>query len=435
MPIFDKVIQEALSWIPPRPSPRALELPQRSGRADALIGLRRAGKTWRMFQQIHELLEAGVPRERMLYLNLEDERLGHPHSEDLTRMLELWEAAVPDLRARGGFLYLDEVQRVTGWERFVRRILETTALQVTVTGSSSELLAGELATALRGRCHRLELLPFSFMEWRERGERLERASKDDVGLAGSGDGELKVLFLAYLQEGGLPDVFGEADEVLRMTLLQDHAHAVVLRDVAERHNVGNLVGLGELAHELLSGTARKFSLNRFYNKLRSQGYRVSRDSLRAWYRYLQEAYLCSGVPIASRSPQVRRVNPEKVYVIDTGLALAHAPQGMADQGHMLETAVYWELRRRGFTCAWVQTRGGREVDFLATSPRRERTLIQVCTDLTSSRTQDREMEGLMEAMDELHVAEGLVITVEHEESFDIGEGRIKIIPAWRWFQG
>ena len=413
-PAFDAVVAEALAWEVPLPAPRSVALAYRLGTADALIGLRRIGKTWRMFQQIHALREQGIAPDHILYLNLEDDRLRPYREGDLSRLLEAWQRCVPHLEPRAAHLFLDEVQVVPAWESFVRRLTERREMHVTVSGSSAKLLSGELATALRGRSHEVRLFPFAYREWHAFHQR-----SDDC-------------FAEYLRVGGLPETF-TLPPVEHRRHLQEQAQMVVLRDVAERHRLNNLPVMEAFAEQLLANTARLFSVHRLYNELMSRGHRVGKDSVYAWFAHLQEACLIEALPIASRSPRTQRVNPVKVYVADTGLAPAFSRAGVHDTGHLLETAVFWELRRRGLECAYVRTRDGKEVDFMATTPEGKRALVQACADWSDRTTQDRELAALHAAMEELYIDRAVVITLAHRETIPARDGLIEIVPAHEWF--
>jgi predicted AAA+ superfamily ATPase len=413
----------------PRPSPREARLPALPGKADALIGMRRAGKTWRMYQEIHDQLDAGAGPGQLLYLNFEDERLPEVEGADLHRFVDAWRRRHPDAIGKPLNLYLDEVQNVPGWESFVRRMLDRGDTRVVVTGSSAQLLSREIATSLRGRALPTEIAPFSFREALTfRGEELPEAwpvSSDRGSL-------LHARFAAYLRSGGFPEV-QDLDDRTRVRVLQDYVDVVVLRDVIERHSVSNVEALRYLVRRLLSDPAGRFSINRFYNALKSQGRKVSKDSLYAALAHIEDAFLVFTLPIDHRSEAVRSANPRKAYPVDPGLAVAHSFSAARNTGHLLETAVYLELRRRGYTCGYVKTGSGFEVDFAAR--RRglgDELLVQVCADATEPGTRDRELRALDEAMKERKLGEGLLLTMGETDTVEVGAGTVTIRPTWRW---
>ncbi|MCP4659975.1 MAG: ATP-binding protein, partial [bacterium] len=315
------------------------------------------------------------------------------------------------------------------WEVFVRRMIDSENVSVVLSGSSAKLLGREIATSMRGRSLSSELLPFSFRE------SLLHAGID-VPSRWPPASRQKALFEnrfdQYLEHGGFPEVPGPPRE-LRIRILQDYVDAVLFRDVAERHRVENLPALRYLQHALLSRPAGKFSIHRLHNDLKSLGVRVGKDSLYSYLKHLEDAFLLFTTEISSASLRVRQSNPRKCYPVDHGLAAAISFKASGDQGHLLENAVYLELRRRGWSACYVSTRSGFEVDFLAENRIGERQLIQVCAELSDPGTRRRELRALAEAMDELTIAAATVVTLRDEDTLDLEPGQVRIIPAWRWF--
>ncbi len=173
---------------------------------------------------------------------------------------------------------------------------------------------------------------------------------------------------------------------------------VIFRDVVERHGVENLPALRYLERSLLASPAGRFSVSKLFNDLKSQGIKVGKDTLYEYLAHLEDSFLLFTVPVASASVRVRQVNPRKCYPVDPALASALSFRASEDLGHLLETAVYLELRRRGRPLGYVTTRNGYEVDFLAEDSGGSRELIQVCADLESTR--QREFRALEEGMKE-----------------------------------
>lgn len=427
--VIDAIVSEFDATALPVPSQREVQLPCLAGKADALIGMRRSGKTWRMFQEIAERLAGGASPGQLLYLNFEDERLPACNGEDLHRFVDAHRRRHPEDIRRPLHLYLDEVQNVPGWERFVRRALDKHGTRVVVTGSSAQLLSREIATSLRGRALATELAPFSFREALIHAgvpvpEVWPASPEDRV--------QLRVLFERYLRVGGFPEVQG-VDERLRVRVLQDYIDVVVLRDIIERHGISNVEALRYLVRRLLAAPAGRFSLNRFYNDLKSQGRKVSKDTLYAALAHIEDAFLVFALPIDDRSEAVRTANPRKAYPVDSGLAAAHSFTAARNTGHLLETVVYLELRRRGFECGYVKTRSGFEVDFAA---RRRglggERLVQVSADVSDPATRARELRALNEAMSERGLDDALLLTLGETDSLAVAAGTVRVLPAWRW---
>lgn len=427
--LADRIIADALARAVPTPTPREVALPSLPGKADAVIGMRRSGKTWLLFQDMQARLAEGRPRESLLYMNFEDERLVGLEATDLGDLLDALYRRHPALRERGAFFYWDEVQNVTGWERFVRRLLDEEHGRVVVTGSSAKLLSRELATSLRGRSLPTELLPFSF------AEALVHAGQAVPSPWPPPDRQRYVLrhaFDAYLLAGGFPEV-QSLDERLRVRVLQDYVDAVLFRDIVERHGVSNVTALRYLVRRLLSAPAGRFSVHRFHNDVRSQGLQVGKDTLHDYLGHLEDAYLVFAVPIDSESERVRASNPRKIYPIDPALARAHSYRAADNVGHLLETVVYLQLRRLGFQAHYLTTRAGGEVDFVArratdSAPR----LVQVCASMADPATRARELVALRDAMQERRVQQGEIVTLDEAETLTVAEGEIRLVPAWAW---
>lgn len=424
---IDLVLDRALTFEPPTVTPRDIMLDARDDECAVLLGMRRAGKTSRIFQAIRDLREAGIHPEHMLYLNLEQERLLPLATRDLGDIVEAWEARVPSLGADGGHLFIDEIQHAPLWEVFVRRMLDERRHRVTVAGSAADLLRGDYATSLRGRSRLVEVLPFSFREW-SRHHRLDLTDASQHA----------AWFAEWLEQGGLASSFrGRLPDTQR---LEDLAMTVVYRDVAERGRIRDLPALHDVVRALLSMTGRLLTLNRLKDRLQAIGHRTTRPTLASWLRLLEEAHLCALVEYDSPSVQRRRVNPWKVHINDH--ALAHAwerPRG-AGLGQRLETAVHWQLRRRGHRLTYLGLGTEGEVDLVAEDPSdRSRQLVQVCAHLSHPETLKRELAALEHALSLGTWTRATLISLEPpsavglDEVMSLGEGRVHLVAAPTWF--
>ena len=370
----------------------ALRVP---GKVTAVVGMRRAGKTMFLHQIQRERLAAGVVRERMPYINFEDERLAGLTAEHLHPLVEDYYRRFPRLRGRETVIWcFDEIQVVPGWERFVRRLLDSEQVEVFLTGSSAALLSREIATALRGRAWEVVIHPFSFEEALRHGGQTVPEQPDFLDAPARS--MLEKGFLDYLVAGGFPEA-QRLDTATRYQLLRDYVDVAMLRDVVERHAVGNVAGLRWLVRHLLSNAAGLFSLEKFYRALKSQGLAISRDTVHQFMGHLQDCFLVRTVWMESTSERQRMVNPRKAYPVDPGLIPVFDRTGRSNLGHALETVVLLELERRRAEVTYVKTPQGFEVDFLARYPSGEVDLIQVCAEADSPETAERELRALMEA--------------------------------------
>ena len=412
----------------PELTARDAELPSISGKIDAVIGMRRSGKTSRIHQQIGALIGQGVPKAAMLYINFDDERLAELGSMQLGLIHETYFRMFPEHKERRCYFFFDEIQNVEGWERYLRRLMDSEDVQLTVTGSSAKLLSKEIATALRGRAITTEIFPFSFRE----ALRHEGIAVDKGTLPGSAKRALlENRMRNYLETGGFPEVQG-LDSPYRIRVLQEYVDVVILRDVIERHRITNVLALRYLLRHLLASPATLFSVNKFYHDLKSQGIACSKTLLHELLTHLQDSYLIYAVPIHASSERARRVNPRKVYCVDSGIASAFARSAHADRGRVLENMVMMELRRRGGTIEYVRTASGYAVDFLVTLRNGEQRLLQVSLSLQDAATRKQELRALHDAMGELGLSSATIITLEEEALIEDGARTIRVLPAWRW---
>ena len=400
------------------------------GKATAVVGMRRSGKTTFLHQLRRERLERGIARERLPYLDFEDERLEGITAADLTVLVDEYYRRFPALRGRETVTWcLDEIQEVPGWERFVRRLLDSEKVEVFLSGSSAALLSREIATSLRGRAWEVLILPFSFEEYlRHHGITIPNQPSF---LPAPERSALERAFLDYLTVGGFPEA-QELDPATRHRLLNDYVDVALLRDVVERYDVTNVASLRWLVRHLLGNPAGLFSVEKFHAALRSQGLAVSRDTLHELLGPLEDAFLVRTVSVASASERRRMVNPRKAYPVDPGLIPVFGLTAGPNLGHSLETAVRAELERRGARLSYVRTREGYEVDFLARTPSGDANLIQVCADPGDPATLDREIRALLAAAGE-HPGAGLeLVTLSIGGAGDVPP-RIVVRQAAEWF--
>ena len=426
--ILRNKLDESLATPPRRLTRRDVRLPAIPGKAFAVIGVRRSGKTSFLAQCRAARLRAGAPPESQLLLLLEDERLADLTVADLAWLIDEHVRRFPHLQGADGVtVYLDEVQYVPGWEGLVRRLMDTGGVEFFVTGSSARLLSREVATSLRGRAMEVLVHPFSFRE-------ALRHAGDEPARAGAGTWPSAVLdqrLRRYLVDGGFPEAQG-ADPRDRVALLAGYVDVVVLRDVIDRHAVTNPVALRWLQRQLLSHPGGAFSVKKHYDTLRSQGIRVGKDTLHAYLGYLEDAFLVRTVSLHAASERQRMVNPRKAYPVDPGLIALFAQSGRSHQGRALETAVLLELERRGWEVSYVRTAEGWEVDFFAHRPGEAPLLVQVCLDTADDATWEREVRALRSAGRAYGDARLFLVTLDASPPPRRLPDRVVWTPAARW---
>ena len=422
-------LDESLATLPRRLTRRDVRLPAIPGKAFAVIGVRRSGKTSFLAQCRAARLRAGAPPESQLLLLLEDERLAGLTVADLGWLLDEHVRRFPHLQGTDGVtVYLDEVQYVTGWEGLVRRLMDTGGVEFFVTGSSARLLSREVATSLRGRAMEVLVHPFSFREaLRHTGDEPPARAGAEAWPAAVLDQRLR----RYLVDGGFPEPQG-ADPRDRAALLAGYVDVVVLRDVIDRHAVTNPVALRWLQRQLLANPGGAFSVKKHYDTLRSQGVRVGKDTLHAYLGYLEDAFLVRTVSLHAASERQRMVNPRKAYPVDPGLIALFAQSGRSHQGRALETAVLLELERRGWEVSYLRTAEGWEVDFFAHRPGEAPLLVQVCLDTADDATWEREVRALRSAGRAYGDARLSLVTLDASPPPRRLPDRVVWTPAARW---
>lgn len=408
--LLELKLTESLTAPVPQRTARDIRLPTIEGKALAVIGVRRAGKTSLMQRLKANQLAAGVASERQLLLSLEDERLVGLTAEDLGWLLDEHLRRLAVGQAPGErTVYLDEIQDVDGWAALVRRLLDTGGTRVFLSGSSAKLLSREVGTALRGRSMDVLVHPFSFREVLRHRAIEPTAPWHELDLTARAT--LENVLRDHLRCGGFPEAQGVADRD-RIPLLRGYVDVMVLRDVVDRHNVSNVQALRRLQRHLLSNPAGPFSANKFYNDLKSQGMSVSKDTVYEYLAHLEDAFLVRLVGMHTPSERQRAVNPRKVYPIDTGLIAVFERSGRENMGHALETAVCLELERRGYEMGWVRTAAGAEVDFFAERHGDQPILLQVSLETSSQQTWEREIGALQEAATQYPDARTLLVTLD-----------------------
>lgn len=397
--MFRELVEEWLEWRSPRMVEREVEVPISPGLATAVVGPRRAGKTYLLFQ-------LGA-RTRSLYINFEDVRLLGLKPVDFGAFLKV-------LTEFGGFnvLLLDEVQNLPHWGKWVRSLLDK-GYAVALAGSSSRLGLREVPTELRGRYITRLLFPFSFREYL-------KAAGFEVGRAGSPTSRGRVLgaLRDYLTRGGYPEVVLKPE--LAEDLIKAYRETVVYRDVVERHRLRDVRGFELFLALVERSFCNIFSITSVHRELKALGHDKSKKTLANYLKYLEEAFYIIAVPKwgSGKTPVLQ---PRKVYPVD----MAYLPKGQL--GRRMEAAVAVELARSGAVFHYFRERG--EVDFVVRGD--PPLLIQVTYASAPDEVDRRELRALADAA----AATGgrpLLITWDLEGEVSLGGFKTAAVPLWRW---
>ena len=407
--------------------PRRLKVRTVQGKATVLIGVRRCGKSTYAFQQVERLLGEGVPRENVLFLNFFDDRLAGLEREGLGLVTEAYFSLYPEKKGKETVhCFFDEIQAVSAWEPFVDRLLRTEKCRVTLTGSSARMLSKEVATQMRGRALSWELFPFSFREF-----------LDAKGLESSGPlSTRKRLFVQkafedYLETGGFPEVIG-LDKGLRVKTHQEYFHAILYRDLVERHDIAHPKAVSDLARWLVDHTGSLYTGNSLTGYLKSLGHSAPKAAVSSFLEWFEDAYFLYSVSVFDASLARRNTNPKKVYCVDHSLVKSVSSGILVNSGHLLENLVFTSLRRAHPELYYYKTKSGREVDFVVPGRGRPRALVQVCESLVEPGTRKRETSALEAAMAETGLRAGTIVTKNESERIETDAGAIEVVPAWRF---
>ncbi|HEC92708.1 MAG TPA: ATP-binding protein [Candidatus Atribacteria bacterium] len=386
-----------------------------------ITGPRRGGKSSLMKLICDDLIKKDrVLPSNILYLNFEDERfIEFNAADDFAQIYELF----LQINKPAGRLYffLDEIQNVTGWERWVNRLYENENIKIFLTGSNASLLDSEISTALTGRNRTITNFPFSFGEFLDfKNYRLQendfyQTKKRAV---------IKSFFQEYLKLGGYPEIVKINDP----TLLEQYFKDIIYRDILPRYSIKKIKEIRELCLFLTSNLGSIHSYNRLQNLIGVK----SLNTVKSYLEILEEVFLFFRINLFDYSIKRQIYNPSKIYIIDTALGNSISFKFSENIGHIYENLVFLELKRRNKEIYYWKSKKGKEVDFLIKKGLNIEEAIQVSYNLNDKKTLDREIESLLIAKDEFKIEHLSIITEDEEMEKEIEGAKIKIIPLWKW---
>ena len=269
-------------------------------------------------------------------------------------------------------------------------------------------------------------VPFSFREfldYKEISSTNARSTKKRL--------LVQKAFEEYWETGGFPEVAGLGRN-LRIKTHQEYFHTILFRDLVERHDVSHPKAVTDLAHWLVDNTASLYSINNLTGYLKSLGHKAPKSAVADYLEWFEDSYFLFTVRIFDASLARSNTNPKKIYCIDHALVASVASGILVNSGHLLENLVFTALRRIYPTIFYHKTRTGREVDFVVPLRGRSRLLVQVCDSLADPQTRKRETTSLTEAMAELGVRAGTIVTRNDSEHIETSAGTIAVVPVWRF---
>lgn len=392
-----------------------LEIP--INRSISIIGPRRSGKTYEMFSLIRKLM-GSIDGEQILYINFERADLELTNENELILLKEAFYELYPENKKKEVWFFLDEIQNVPYWEKFVRTILDQD-IKVYLSGSSSKSLSKEIATSMRGRNLTYNVFPFSFREYL-----LFNKIENKKFFSSSEKARIINLLREYMKFGGYPEAIIYEKE--KEKILTEIKETTIYKDVIDREKIRNTKVLKLLINALIN--SKEFSVHKFYNFLKSQGLKVSKNALYKYLEALQDVFFVFLLRKFSYSYKKAEQSIPKVYFVDNGLLTV---SGIEDKGRLMENLVFIELLRKNLDISYYQSIN-EEVDFVIKEKKKVRQLIQVCYDISNFNTKEREIKGLIKASKELKCNNFLIITWSYESEIKKDNKNIKFIPLWRW---
>jgi len=407
--VFKKIIVERQEWL------KKIKLIKREITIEneanyAFTGLRRAGKSYYLYQIIQEKFSK-ENYERLLLINFEDERLLEVTHHDMQHILD----AYYELFESEPIIFLDEIQNVPHWQKFVRRLADE-GRRIYVTGSNAEMLSHEIATTLGGRFINKEILPLSFHEYLSFKD-IQVTSKTKYSSE-----RYKIIkeYGEYLHFGGFPELIQMKD---KREFLSSVYQKLFYGDLIARYKVSNVVTLKLMVKKLAESVNNETSVNRIKNLIKSTGVSIGSNTLFDYLNYLESSYLIASISNFHSKFTEKETN-KKYYFLDTGILGLF----LTDQAtKLLENQIYIELRRRGERPFFLKRKT--EVDFYI---HEKGMLIQVSYSINNPETAEREVKGLRTAMKEFGITNSWIITYDETKEIEVEEGLIKVVSAWQW---
>ncbi|MBA4388352.1 MAG: AAA family ATPase [Verrucomicrobia bacterium] len=422
--LLKTLILDAQADIPFTGVTRGLAWETARGKAFVCMGVRRSGKSTFLAQIMLDLLNRGIRKENILYLNFFDERLEEIKHGRIDKVIEAYFTLYPEKKGVDTVhCFFDEIQEAEGWEAFVSRLLRDERCDIYISGSSSKMLSREIATQMRGRSIAWELFPFSFTEFLN-------ARRVAVGTMTSATRHhLRHAFEEYWKKGGFPEVIDMSDK-LRVMTHQEYFKTIVERDIVDRYDALHPQAIRQMAHLLLNSIGSLYTINRLASRLQSAGFKTSKSFVTECLQWFEDAYFLYSTKLLAKSLNRQNVNPKKIYCVDHALAASVSTGIEEDRGHLLENLVFIHLRRVTEKIFYHRTSSGHEVDFVWLSGDRKKHIVQVCYSLKNEATRNREFAALRDAMKELHQRESWLITQEEEDTVEDNGTTIHIVPIW-----
>lgn len=412
---YHNSINQKVEW-------RNIEIPSDLNIIISIIGARRSGKTYLLYQVIEKLLKTGVEKKKIFFLNFEDERL-ILNETNLDLIIQSYQELYPDTPLNEVYLFFDEIQNVQGWEKFIRRVYDTKTKHIFLTGSNSKLLSSEIATELRGRTLTFTVYPLSFKEY------LSFNKVEPVLYPQHNKSRIITFAEKYMLAGGFPETVN-FDPKNRTKLLQQYFNVMIFRDIIERYKISSPETLKYFIKRIFASITKPFSINKAYNDLRSLGYNVSNKYLYEYFTYCSNIFLTQPVNKFNFSEIKQEKSDKKAYVIDNGLLSAIEFSVSENRGKLFENMVVMEFIKKETQIFYFKD--VYECDLIIKEDNVYKP-VQISYTIENSETRERELRGMAEACRTLNTSKGIVITFDEKESLIYRNIDIEVVPFYEYF--
>ena len=424
--IFQSVIALHQEELPLRLKDRKQHLPINKDCIVTVTGIRRCGKSSLLSLTVNRLLQSGVRPEQILYIGFDDERFVSMQTADFDEILQAYREMYPTQPLKDVYMFFDEIQLIEGWELFVLRVFKNYCKHIYITGSTAKMLSGEMASALRGWPDEYREYPLSFDEYLDfKDVKANRFTEDGAAVLAS---ELK----QYCPEGGCPQVVLAAGATDHRKTLQSDDNTMLFRDMIEHYGISASPSVVRyFLKRVMNNITKPTSVNNIYNELKSQGMRVSKDSLYQWLDYACNIFLLRKVPKYTQSIVKQNLSPAKYYIADFAMRNAILLPQSDDEGKALENIVYMTLERDlGEEDQVFYFNETVECDFVVVKADHVEQLIQVCWQLDDNNL-SREVEGLVAASSYTGCKNCTIVTYNQQRTIDHDGLSIDVVPVWK----
>jgi len=378
-------------------------------------GIRRSGKSTLMLNQIKSLIANGIEKKEVLFVNLEDPRfINHLSVELLQDIKDTYlEYLNPSSKP---YLFLDEIQNIPNWEKWVNKEYELKLSHIVLSGSNSSMLSSEIASALSGRYLSIEVFPLSFKEFLYFKDIKIDSKLDIIDKKIEINRELE----SFLRYGGFPKVVKYKNED-KNELLIAYKDSIMLKDIVARYRLKEFNTLEEIAAFLLSNSGILQNPNKLKNS-----FKISYDMANSYLEYLVKAYMLFEITKFDYSLKKQKANDKKYYSVDLGLSNILRVPNLQTRGTDLESVVFLELKRRGYKVYYYKTANDLECDFVVESDKKIKYLIQVTSSLKDEKTKTRELKSFKKTIEELKLENIKCLIISEDSSSHISYDDIKI---------